>query len=98
MSPIGLALLIAAILAVAAGYVWLSVRHSKFDRSYVFRCPKCGQKLRCAARQAGQPGACPRCQERCTFPAASRSLTEPSRSEVGYRLMRRQVASEAPRA
>jgi hypothetical protein len=99
MSAIGLILLIAATILVAGGYAWLSVRHSRGAQSYLFRCPNCGQKLRYAARRAGQAGACPRCRERVTFPAIPRTATLDSQSEAAaYRLTRRETAGAAKKS
>lgn len=38
------------------------------EKSYLLRCPGCQGKLRYSVKQAGNQGACPRCDRVLTFP------------------------------
>jgi len=38
------------------------------DEFLIFRCARCGRKLRYLASSAGMPGQCPKCKQNCTFP------------------------------
>ncbi len=60
----------------AVGCVLVRARRPRAESLVVFRCPACGQKLRCHASKAGRPGMCPRCRERWTMPTASQDLSE----------------------
>jgi predicted RNA-binding Zn-ribbon protein involved in translation (DUF1610 family) len=55
------------------GYFLVRSRFSKETVFRHFRCPACGQKLRCAAEKVGRPGMCPRCGERWSTPPLPKS-------------------------
>ena len=55
------------------GYLFLRSRAEPEELYYRFLCPSCGRKLRYRARKAGRPGMCPRCKQRCTFPAVPKA-------------------------
>jgi hypothetical protein len=59
---------LAALLA-AVVYVLYHPRQPKEDTTFFrIKCRKCKQKIRYAARQAGNAGMCPRCRTRLDFP------------------------------
>lgn len=57
-----------AVLAAANVYAYWRSRPGPPETLYYFKCPKCRQRLRYRARQAGNPGMCRRCKEKWTFP------------------------------
>jgi hypothetical protein len=70
MGSIGIVLcVLTAILALANIVAWWRMRPKQQQEPlYHFNCPKCNRRLRYRARQAGNPGMCPRCRDRWTFP------------------------------
>jgi len=57
------------LLAIANLVAWFRSRPSRrTEPVYHFNCPACNQRLRYRARQVGNPGQCPRCKKRWTFP------------------------------
>jgi DNA-directed RNA polymerase subunit RPC12/RpoP len=76
-----------AALSVGGCVVYRSRRAEKMAR-VLFRCPACGQKLRCLASKAGRPGMCPRCRERWTLPAVTQELTAQTTPCGSYRIGR----------
>ena len=75
----------------AGGGVLARARRPRPKPLLLFRCPACGQKLRCLASEAGRPGMCPRCRERWTLPAESRDVTTQTSSCGSYRIGRTPV-------
>lgn len=70
MSPTAIVLFtLVTILALANVVAWWRMRpRTSHQPIYHFNCPSCKRRLRYRARQAGNPGMCPRCHERWTFP------------------------------
>jgi hypothetical protein len=54
------------------------------ERFFVFRCGRCGQKIRYLAEKAGRPGKCPRCKTACLLPANPQLLEAVSYNSAGY--------------
>jgi len=51
-----------------AGYMWMRRRPAKREAHHIFRCVRCGQKVRYLASKVGQQGMCPRCGKNCVLP------------------------------
>ena len=54
------------------------------EQFFVFRCGRCGQKVRYLAAKAGRPGKCPRCKTACTLPVNPQLLDEVAYNAAGY--------------
>ena len=54
------------------------------ERFYVFRCNRCGQKVRYLAEKAGRPGKCPRCKTSCVLPATPQDTDDVAYNRHGY--------------
>jgi hypothetical protein len=63
-------LVVVAVVAAGGVVVYLRARPPAEEPVHHFNCPHCKRKLRYRNRQAGKPGACPRCRQSFTFPLA----------------------------
>ncbi len=72
MMTVPLIVLLVVIAVAALAVYWKMNSHSRNEGQFhVFRCPRCGQKLRYLTSKAGRAGMCPRCRQRWTFPTLS---------------------------
>jgi hypothetical protein len=68
-----------------AGYWLARSRGGRTEiRFYVFRCGRCGQKVRYLAEKAGRPGMCPRCKTPCVLPATPQDVDDVAYNRHGY--------------
>lgn len=70
MSPLAISLIVLVVLLALANIIayWRTRPRATNEPLFHFNCPKCNQRLRYRARQAGNPGACRRCKARWNFP------------------------------
>jgi hypothetical protein len=59
---------LSSVTLLAGGYGVRKFRAKKPEKLFVFRCTRCGQKLRYQATKAGKPGMCPSCGKACVLP------------------------------
>jgi hypothetical protein len=72
-------------LLALAGYWLVRARTTPTpEQFFVFRCGRCGQKVRYLAAKAGRPGKCPRCKTACTLPVNPQLLDEVAYNAAGY--------------
>jgi len=72
-------------LMALAGY-WITRRRPARaeERFFVFRCNRCGQKVRYLAEKAGRPGKCPRCKTACVLPSTPQDADDVAYNRRGY--------------
>ncbi len=60
---------LALALAGLIGFLQRRKRTLRAASYQVFRCPRCGHKLRYLVSKAGRPGMCPNCRQKWRLPA-----------------------------
>jgi hypothetical protein len=72
-------------LLALAGYWVVRPRAARAEeRFFVFRCDRCGQKVRYLAEKAGRPGKCPRCKTPCLLPSTPQDRNAVAYNRHGY--------------
>ncbi|HLN26953.1 MAG TPA: hypothetical protein VK395_04370 [Gemmataceae bacterium] len=90
-------ILLVLIVGATGVYIWRRPQTRQRGRFYVFRCPRCNQKVRYLAAKAGRGGMCPRCGERWTLPAMPQNVqgSDPDHASYLERIGERRMPADS---
>ena len=85
-------LLFGLIVLAAVRTFWkMQSRGPRAETFLLFRCPRCGQKVRYLAAKAGRDALCPRCLQRWTLPTTPQQVVPPGRQGYAVKVGQRQI-------